>query len=130
MARGKPVKRSRWYDPDTPKDPDSATRARDRLIKKQARDRYKWKRGEMDVPHSQREIIDRPVTTMAEHLKPPRGAGTKKAVTAGGKATVKAATTGAKGVVKGKGVATKTAGGMAKKAAGWIKRQGFVPSYK
>ena len=128
MARGKPVKRSRWYDPDTPKDPDSATRARDRLIKKQRRAR--GNRQEMDVPHSQREIIDRPVSTMAEHLKPPRGAGTKKAITAGGKATVKAATTGAKGVVKGKGVATKTAGGMAKKAAGWLKRQGFVPTIR
>ena len=126
MASGKPIKRSRWYDPDTPKDPDSASRARDRLIKKQARDRYKWKRGEMDVPHSQREIIDRPVTTMAEHLKPPRGAGTKKAITAGGKATVKASTYPAKATSR----AVKTAGGMAKKAAGWLKRQGFVPSYK
>ena len=60
-----------------------------------------------------------------EQLKAPQ-----RAVIAGGKATVKAATTGAKGVVKGKGVATKTAGGMAKKAAGWIKRQGFVPTIR
>ena len=84
----------------------------------------------MDVPDRGREIIRRPVTTLAEVLKPPRGAGTKKAVTAGGKATVKVATAGAQGVVKGKGVATKTAGGMAKKAASWIKRQGFVPTIR
>ena len=124
MARGKPVKRSRWYDPDTPKDPDSATRARDRLIKKQRRAR--GNRQEMDVPHSQREIIDRPVSTMAEHLKPPRGAGTKKAVTAGGKAAVKGSTYPAKATSG----AAKAAGGMAKKAAGWIKRQGFVPTIR
>jgi len=117
MARGKPVKRSRWYDPDTPKDPDSATRARDRLIKKQARDR--GNRQEMDVPHSQREIIDRPVSTMAEVLKPPRGAGTKKAVTSA-----------AKGSAKGHAKAASKAGGMMKKAGSWLKRQGFVPSYK
>jgi len=108
MARGK-VKRSRWYDPDTPKDPDSATRARDRLIKKQRRTR--GNRQEMDVPHSQREIIDRPVSTMAEHLKPPRGAGTKKAVVSAAKGASKA-------------------GGMMKKAGSWIKRQGFVPTIR
>ena len=124
MARGKPVKRSRWYDPDTPKDPDSATRARDRLIKKQRRTR--GNRQEMDVPLSQREIIDRPVSTLSEVLKPPRGAGTKKAVVAAGKSAVK----GSKYPAKATSGAAKTAGGMAKKAAGWIKRQGFVPTIR
>jgi len=117
MARGKPVKRSRWYDPDTPKDPDSATRARDRLIKKQKQARESRPR---------KEIIDRPVTTLAEVLKPPRGAGTKKAVVAGGKAAVKGSTYPARAGAK----ATKAAGGMAKKAASWLKRQGFVPTIR
>jgi len=84
----------------------------------------------MDIPDSGREIIDRPVTTMAEHLKPPRGAGTKKAVTAGGKAAGKVATAGAKAAVS---QVRKTAQGrasMMKKAGSWIKRQGFIPTIR
>jgi len=80
----------------------------------------------MDVPDRGREIIRRPVTTLAEVLKPPRGAGTKKAVIAAGKTAVKGSTYPAKATSG----AAKTAGGMAKKAAGWIKRQGFVPTIR
>ena len=125
MARGG---RRRWYHPDTPKDPDSATRARDRLIKKQkqARDRYRGNRQEMDVPHSQREIIDRPVSNFGDVVrrsrKPRRGAGTAKAVVAAGKAS----TYPSKQVKK----AASKAGGMMKKAGSWAKHQGFVPTIR
>jgi hypothetical protein len=51
-------------------------------------------------------------------------------VIAGAKGVAKGATAGAKGAVHGKTVATKAAGGMAKKAASWIKRQGFVPTIR